>query len=123
MTFFNSQVLNTKYPKILDIIKKFEKDCLDIEKTVRLLLPLSDNLPTYFVEYENLKEVSFSANTNTERERNNKILRSFLKLHDSIEFEIRTYSDKNDSIYEAIMTILKDKKKTLDDLIDIFLKK
>ena len=122
-SFLNSPILNTKIPKLNESIKKFEKDYIEIEKNMLILKPIFEILPEYFVEFENLKTVSFQNGTIKERENNNKILRNYLRLHETIEFEIRGYKDKKEPLYEALMAILRDKKTTFDNLIDLFYKK
>lgn len=116
-------VLNNKIPKLAETLKKFEKDYIEIEKNLLILKPIIEILPEFFVEFENLKAISFKNGTIKERENNNKTLRNYLRLHETIEFEIRGYKDKKEPLYEALMAILRDKKTTFDNLIDLFYKK
>lgn len=122
-SFFNSNIINTKIPKLIENLKKFEKENLEIDHHLSMLRPLGDLLPQFYLEFENLKKVSFSAGDAKEREKNNRILRNYLKFHEAIEFEIRGYKDKKEPLYEALMAILADKKTTFDNTIDLFYKK
>lgn len=122
-SFFNSNALNSRLAKLSEAIKRYEKDYNEVERHAALLRQIAEFLPQYFLEFEGLKKVSFETSDPKERERNNKLLRSFLKVHETIEFEIRGNKDKNDNFYEAVMAILRDKKTTFDNLIDLFYKK
>jgi hypothetical protein len=109
--------------KLAEAVKKYEKEHLEIEKELAILKPLANLLPKFFYEFENLKTVTFESGNIRELEKNNQILREYLKYHDAIEFEIRGNRDKKDPLCDALYAILKDKKTTFDNLIDIFYRK
>lgn len=122
-SFFNSNILNNRTAKLAELVQRFDNEQQEIEKELTVLRALAPLLPKFFYEFENLKKVSFDAGNVKELERNNQILREFIKYHDAIEFEIRGSRGKNDPLSDAIFAILKDKKVTFDNLIDIFYRK
>ena len=114
--------MNVQIPKVKEKIKVIEKDCTEIQRDLNTLDLVADLLPQYFEQFEKLKDVSFENGTNEEREKNNKILRSFLKIHEEIQFQIQTHGEKN-QVSQAILAVLMSKKKSFDSLVDVFYKK